>query len=234
MDTKLHAVTDSMGRPIRFFITAGQVSDHAGARALLDSLPSADCLPGDRGYDADRFREDLMDKGTAPCIPGRKSRDKPVRYDKRRYRRRSRIEIMFGRLKDWRRVATCHDRCPKVFLSAIALAATVFSGSRSMSLEPTADVSSGSPPTEFSSIRSSTLENLDRFAITAYSTSRSLLVTSSGPCRFLTMIRASCVPSEHSRRGVVARSRTWDSHREAKDIAGRDDDDRGGGGVRAA
>jgi transposase len=35
------------------------------------------------------------------------------------------IEIIFGRLKDWRRVATRYDRCPKVFLSAIALAATV-------------------------------------------------------------------------------------------------------------
>ncbi len=33
--------------------------------------------------------------------------------------------IMFGRLKDWRRIATRYDRCPKVFLSAIALAATV-------------------------------------------------------------------------------------------------------------
>ncbi|MHA6346947.1 transposase [Roseivivax sp. CAU 1761] len=39
--------------------------------------------------------------------------------------RRHRIEIMFGRIKDWRRVATRYDRCPKVFLSAIALAATV-------------------------------------------------------------------------------------------------------------
>ena len=36
-----------------------------------------------------------------------------------------RVEIMFGRLKDWRRVATRYDRCPKVFLSAITLAATV-------------------------------------------------------------------------------------------------------------
>ena len=32
---------------------------------------------------------------------------------------------MFGRLKDWRGVATHYDRCPKVFLSAIALAALV-------------------------------------------------------------------------------------------------------------
>jgi len=32
---------------------------------------------------------------------------------------------MFGRLKDWRRVATRYDRCPAAFFSAIALAATV-------------------------------------------------------------------------------------------------------------
>ncbi|WP_282027928.1 transposase, partial [Ruegeria faecimaris] len=103
-----------------------QVSDYTGARALVNSLPSADWLLGDRGgYDADWFREALNDRGIKPCIPGRKSRDKPVRYDKRRYKRRNRIEIMFGRLKDWRHVATRYDRCPKVFLSAIALAATV-------------------------------------------------------------------------------------------------------------
>jgi transposase len=46
-------------------------------------------------------------------------------YDKRRYRRRNRIEIMFGRLKDWRRVATRYDQCPKAFFSAAAFAATV-------------------------------------------------------------------------------------------------------------
>lgn len=59
------------------------------------------------------------------CFPRRKSPKKTVKYDKCRYKRRSRIEIMFGRLKDWRRVATRYDRCPKVFLSAIALAAIV-------------------------------------------------------------------------------------------------------------
>ncbi len=125
MNTKLHAVTDADGRPIRFFMTAGQVSDYAGAAALLSSLPSADWLLADRGYDADWFRDALKDKGLKPCIPGRKSRGKPVKYDKRRYKRRNRIEIMFRRLKNWRRVATRYDRCPKVFLSAIALAATV-------------------------------------------------------------------------------------------------------------
>ena len=49
----------------------------------------------------------------------------PIEYDKRRYKRRNRNEIMFGRLKDWRRVATRYDRCPTVFFSALNLAATV-------------------------------------------------------------------------------------------------------------
>jgi transposase len=60
-----------------------------------------------------------------PSNPGQKSRGKPIKYDKRRYKRRNRIEIMFERFKDGRRVATRYDRCPKVFLSGVALAATV-------------------------------------------------------------------------------------------------------------
>ena len=40
-------------RPLDLFVTAGQVSDYIGARALLGSLPNVDWLLGDRGYDAD-------------------------------------------------------------------------------------------------------------------------------------------------------------------------------------
>lgn len=102
MNTKLNAICDSQGRPLNFFMTAGQVSDDTGAKALLNGLPDVDWLPGDRGYDADWFREALQDKGIKACTPGRRQRKKPIRYDKRRYKRRNRIEIMFGRLKDWR------------------------------------------------------------------------------------------------------------------------------------
>lgn len=78
--------------------------------------------PGNR--DADWCRDALQGKGIQPCMPGRKSRNEPVRYDKRRHQPRSRIEIMFGRPKDWHRVATRYDRCPTAF-SAVALAATI-------------------------------------------------------------------------------------------------------------
>ncbi len=69
MNTKLHAVTDSAGRPIRFFITAGQVSDYVGARALCSSLPAVDWLITDRGYDADWFRKASQDRRDTPLHP---------------------------------------------------------------------------------------------------------------------------------------------------------------------
>ncbi len=47
-----------------------------------------------------------------------------VKDDRRRCKRRHRIEIIVARLKDWLRGATRHDRCPEASLSAIPLAAT--------------------------------------------------------------------------------------------------------------
>lgn len=66
-----------MGPPLKFFMTAGQVSDYTGAAALLDSLPAAEWMIADRGYDADWFRDALKDKGIRPCIPGRNHAAKP-------------------------------------------------------------------------------------------------------------------------------------------------------------
>ena len=95
----------------------------------LSSKLCFDCRAVDRGYDADWFREVLIDKGTKPCILGKSHARKPSStpfvtlfcnalpaMDKRRDKRRNRIERVFGRLKDWRRGATRYDRSPPVFL----------------------------------------------------------------------------------------------------------------------
>ena len=102
-------MSDKVGRPIVFFMAAGRVSDYTEARALVNSPPSADWLLADWGYDADLFRESPVDKRIARRIPPRKSRDKPIKYDKRRYKQRNWMEIMFGRLKGCRPIATRHD-----------------------------------------------------------------------------------------------------------------------------
>lgn len=68
MNTKLHAVTDANGRPLSFFITAGQISDYTGAAALLDDLPKAQWMLADRGYDAEWFRDALEQRASSPVF----------------------------------------------------------------------------------------------------------------------------------------------------------------------
>ncbi len=106
-------------------LSEGQMSDYKGARLIVDDLPAAKQLLADRGYDANWFREVLKDKGIEPCIPSKKNRKVQIEYDKILYKQRHKIENMFGKLKDWRRIATRYDRCAHTFFSAICIAAAV-------------------------------------------------------------------------------------------------------------
>ena len=92
---------------------------YKGAALILPALPKADELLGDKGYDADRFRQALAKRGITACIPSKSNRKKPIEHDHMLYRQRHKIENMFGRLKDWRRVHILYDRCAHTFMSAI-------------------------------------------------------------------------------------------------------------------
>ena len=116
---------DGEGRPILLLLSEGQMSDHKGAALLLPSLPRAKVLLGDKGYDSDWFRAALADRGIDACIPPLRHRKVQHVYDNQLYRQRHKIENFFGRIKDWRRVATRYDRCAHAFMSAITIAATV-------------------------------------------------------------------------------------------------------------
>ena len=132
-------------------LSEGQVSDYepvlseveGGVASMIDALPKAKAMLGDRGYDADWFREALATR-IAPCIPSKANRKVPIPHDRNLYRERHKIEIMFGRLKGWRRIhpsagfqrcfassepfgcSARYDRCAHTFMSAICIAATVF------------------------------------------------------------------------------------------------------------
>ena len=106
-------------------LSEGQMSDYKGAALMIDALPKAKALLGDKGYDADWLRQALIERGITPCIPSKSNRTVQIDYDKALYRQRHKIENMFGRLKDWRRVHTRYDRCAHTFMSAICIAATV-------------------------------------------------------------------------------------------------------------
>ena len=106
-------------------LSEGQMSDYKGAAMMLAALPKAKAMLGDRGYDADWFRQALTERGIEPCIPSKINRKVPIPHDRQLYRQRHRIENMFGRLKDWRRIHTRYNRCAHTFMSAICIAATV-------------------------------------------------------------------------------------------------------------
>ena len=106
-------------------LTEGQMSDYKGAALMLDALPPAKTLLGDRGYDAGWFRDALVERGIVACIPSKANRKISISHDRVLYRQRHKIENMFGKLKDWRRIHTRYDRCAHTFFSAICIAATV-------------------------------------------------------------------------------------------------------------
>ena len=106
-------------------LSEGQMSDYKGAAKMLPALPKAKELIADKGYDADWFRNELAKRRITACIPSKSNRKTPIEHDQTLYRQRHKIEIMFGRLKDWRRIHTRYDRCAHTFMSAICIAATV-------------------------------------------------------------------------------------------------------------
>lgn len=123
--TKIHALTDELGRPRALVLTAGNTHDLVGAGALLRLIPTPRKLLADRAYDARKLREWLVERGCEPVIPPNPTRKHPHAYDPVAYRNRNAIERMFCRLKDFRRIATRYDKRADTFLSAVLLAAAV-------------------------------------------------------------------------------------------------------------
>jgi len=101
------------------------MSDYKGAALMLSAMPKAKQLLADKGYDADWLRAALAKRRITPCIPSKANRKTAIPHDAVLYKQRHKIENMFGRLKDWRRIHTRYDRCAHTYFSAICIAAAV-------------------------------------------------------------------------------------------------------------
>ena len=122
---KVHARYDNQGLPIGFILTGGEASDYTAAEPLMEiPIAAPKALLADKGYDGGRFRESLLIRGILPIIPPRSNRKVPEHPDYRRYRDRNRVERMFGKLKQQRRIATRYDKTVLSFESFLNLAAT--------------------------------------------------------------------------------------------------------------
>jgi len=119
--TKIHALCDALGNPMRFILTGGEKNDCTQALDLLDGLPGEAVL-ADKGYDADYIVDAVKNMDAIAVIPPRLNRIVQRKYDKHLYKERNLIERMFGKLKQFRRVATRYEKTKIAFMSFVLIA----------------------------------------------------------------------------------------------------------------
>lgn len=106
-------------------LTAGQVHDIQGGRALLAAVPPMRRLIADKAYDANDLRAFLAAQGTEAVISPMPTRVARPAFDPHAYRGRNLIERAFCRLKDWRAIATRYDKTACNFLAGVCLAVAI-------------------------------------------------------------------------------------------------------------
>ncbi len=123
MSTKIHALVDALGNPVRFFLSGGQAHDLVGADALIPAM-EAETLIADKAYDADaRVLEPLAAARKTAVIPPKVNRVVARTYDRALYKERHLIENFFAKIKQFRAIATRYDKTARNFLGAVHLVA---------------------------------------------------------------------------------------------------------------
>jgi transposase len=122
LTSKIHAVVDANGLPVRLALTPGETHDNRLAGKLLARLKSGSMLLADRGYDADWIRELAIKKGAWANIPPKSNRRDPICFSPYLYHARNRVERFFNRIKQCRRVATRYDKLAANYLAFVQLA----------------------------------------------------------------------------------------------------------------
>ena len=124
MGTRIHAVVDGKGQPKALGLTPGQAADCTSAETLLAKVDAGMTVIADKAYDTDAILDRLADAGATTVIPSRSNRTEPGTLDRAAYATRNLVERFFGKIKEFRRVATRYDKRARNYLSAVILAAT--------------------------------------------------------------------------------------------------------------
>ena len=118
--TKIHGVVNPLGQPVVLAVTGAEAADSPHLPGLIAGL-GTDAVVADKGYDSDANRAAIRAAGAEPCIP-RKNRTAAIGHDRHLYRERNAAEWFFGRVKQYRRVATRHDKKAANFLGFVWVA----------------------------------------------------------------------------------------------------------------
>ena len=124
LTTKIHALVDAEGRPIRITLTPGQAHDSTAAEELLANLTPGTILLADKAYDSNAIRGQAQEQDVWANIPPKSNRKGSFAFSTFLYRYRNLVERFFNKLKQFRGIATRYDKNPDNFLAAIKLVST--------------------------------------------------------------------------------------------------------------
>ena len=128
MTTKIHVLYASEADVVEIHLTAGQVGDAPVGERLIDVLDPQEGIEQavmDKAYDSNAIRAKLQAKGITPVIPPKSNRLESLVYDKACYQQRNKVERLFNKLKQFRRVATRYEKLTANFLAFVLLALIV-------------------------------------------------------------------------------------------------------------
>lgn len=121
---KIHALTDSLGLPVKFILTGGQAADISQALPLLKGV-KADALLADKGYDADELLAWAHANQMEAVIPAKANRKVARECNWWLYKERHVVECMFGKLKHYRRIFSRFEKTMRNFMGMLTFAATL-------------------------------------------------------------------------------------------------------------
>ncbi|MCY4306255.1 MAG: transposase, partial [Aestuariivita sp.] len=102
----------------------GQSHDLVAMPDLLQDIAFT-TLIGDKAFDSDALLDRLAEHGVKTVIPPKKNRTLPRTFDRDTYRERHRIENVFGKIKEFRAIATRYDKTASSFEAGIYLIAGI-------------------------------------------------------------------------------------------------------------
>ena len=112
------------GTAIAVDVVPGQAGDAPQLHRMLDRAKArgpVEEIVGDKAFDGDALRAGCRARGAEPVVPYKKNRVDPAPLDEAAYRERNRVERLFGRMKQFRRIATRYEKLKVTYLGLIHL-----------------------------------------------------------------------------------------------------------------
>ncbi len=117
----MHALVDTLRRPLHICLTPGQQHEATVAEELLRHARGKAFL-GDTGYDSARIRDAVRRRRMRAVICAHPTRKKKRRLNRELYGLRYLVEVFFHDLKAFRAIATRFEKTARNFLALIHLA----------------------------------------------------------------------------------------------------------------